>query len=139
MIPVDSPDQPLPFGGRIQILGVEVYDTCVGVAYRLAPLPNVESVIREVWSNHDKGTEHLPAEERTRLRSEFELKMNQAAEPGLTLMDDLDTPYRATRSNGGGDSTERVGSTRFSPAIPPGASQLVVHWGELEFPINLAL
>jgi hypothetical protein len=102
MIPVDNPDQPLPFGGRIQILGVELYDTCVGVAYRLAPLPNVESVIREVLSDHDKSTEHLPAEERKMLRAEFEFRMNRAAEPGVILTDNLGTPYHATSSHGGG-------------------------------------
>ena len=139
MIPVDNPDQPLPFGGRIQILGVELYDTCVGVAYRLAPLPNVESVIREVLSDHDKSTEHLPAEERKRLRAEFEFRMNRAAEPGLILTDDLGTPYHATSSNGGGGGNERVGRTQFYPAIPRGTTKLVVHWGELEFPINLTL
>jgi hypothetical protein len=139
MIPVDSPDQPLPFGGRIQILGVEMYDTCVSVAYRLAPLPNVESVIREVLSDHDKSTEHLPAEERKRLRTEFEFKMNRASEPGLTLTDDLGTPYRARSSHGGGGGNERVGRTQFFPAITPATTQLVANWGELEFPINLTL
>ena len=139
MIPVDNPDQPLPFGGRIQILGVELYDICVGVAYRLAPLPNVESVIREALSEHDKSTEHLPAEERKRLRTEFELRMNRAADPGLLLTDDLGTPYHSTSSHGGGGGNERVGRTRFVPAIPPETAKLVVHWGELEFPINLTL
>jgi len=136
-MPVDNPDQPLPFGGRIQILGIEIYDTRVGVAYRLAPLPNVESVIREVLSDHDKTTEHLPTEERARLRAEFEYKMNRAAEPGLTLTDDLDTPYHPTSSSGGGGGNERVGRTQFEPAFPPGATKLVVHWGELSFPVEL--
>jgi hypothetical protein len=114
-----------------------MYDTCVGVAYRIAPLPNAESVIRQVLSDHDKSTEHLPAEERKKLRAEFEFRMNRAAEPGLVLTDDLGTRYRSTSSHGGGGGNERVGRTQFYPAIPSGTTQIVVHWGELEFPINL--
>jgi hypothetical protein len=139
MIPVNNPDLPLPFGGRIQILGVEMYDRCVRVAYRIAPLPNVESLIRQVLSDHDTSTEHLPPEERKRLRAEFEFKMNHAAEPGLSLTDDLGTPYHAASSHGGGGGNERVGRTQFFPAIPPGTTKLIVHWGELEFPVDLAL
>jgi hypothetical protein len=137
MIPVEDPDQPLPFGGRVQILGIELYDSCVGVAYRLAPLPNVESVMREVLADHDKGTEHLPDQERKRLRGKFELRMNRAAETGIVLTDDLGTAYHATSSHGGGGGNERVGRTQFVPPIPREVTQLVVHWGELEFPVDL--
>ena len=65
--------------------------------------------------------------------------MNRAADPGLLLTDDLGTPYHSTSSHGGGGGNERVGRTRFVPAIPPETAKLVVHWGELEFPINLTL
>jgi hypothetical protein len=139
MIPVENPDQPLPFGGRVQILGIELYDSCVGIAYRLAPLPNVESEIRKVLADHDKSTEHLPDEERKRLRKEFELRMNRAAEPGVLLTDDLGTHYQATSSHGGGGGNERVGRTQFVPPIPPEVTQVVVHWGELEFSVDLTL
>jgi hypothetical protein len=107
------------------------------VTYRLAPLPYNESVIREVFSDHDTSTEHLPAKERKKLRAEFEARMNQAAEPGLTITDDLGTLYLAISSSGGGGGDERIGRTRFFPAIPSATTQLVVHWGELEFPVDV--
>jgi hypothetical protein len=66
MLPVDNPDQALPLGGRIQIMGVELYDSQVGIAYRLAPLPNIEAVIREKLAAHDEETRDLPPEDRHR-------------------------------------------------------------------------
>src|SRR5579862_1273423 len=39
LLPAQVPDVPIGFGGRLQILGVELYDTEVAVAWRLAPLP----------------------------------------------------------------------------------------------------
>ncbi len=63
--------------------------------------------------------------------------MNRAAEPGLTLTGDLGTHYHAASSHGGGGGNERVGRVQFYPAIPAGTTRLVVHWGELDFPINL--
>ena len=38
LIPVKDADQPVPFGGRVQILGIERYDSKVAVAWRLAPI-----------------------------------------------------------------------------------------------------
>jgi hypothetical protein len=90
-----------------------------------------------VLADHDKGTEHLPDEERKRLRGKFELRMNRAADTGIVLTDDLGTAYHATSSHGGGGGNERVGRTQFVPPIPREVTQLVVHWGELEFPVDL--
>ncbi len=42
LIPVSNADQPVPFGGRVQILGIERYDSKVAVAWRLAPMPDPE-------------------------------------------------------------------------------------------------
>jgi hypothetical protein len=46
-----EPDQPLPFDGRLQILGIERYETKVVVAWRVAPLPDFESLplLIETW------------------------------------------------------------------------------------------
>ena len=43
LIPVSEADQRVPFGGRVQILGIERYDSKVAVAWRLAPLPDPKS------------------------------------------------------------------------------------------------
>jgi hypothetical protein len=138
MLPVENPDQALPLGGRIQITGVEIYDTRVGIAYRLAPLPNIEPVIREKLAGYEKETEGLPPGERQRLRMSFEYRLNRSAEPGLTLSDDIGTEYHSTMSNGGGGSDERVGRTQFEPAVPDSATKLFVRWGEVSFTVRLS-
>jgi hypothetical protein len=138
MLPVENPDRALPLGGRIQITGVELYDTRVGIAYRLAPLPNIEPVIREKLAAHEKETEGLPPDERQRLRMKFEYRLNRSAEPGVTLSDDIGTGYHSTMSNGGGDSGERVGRTQFEPAVPDSATKLFVRWGDVSFTVPLS-
>jgi hypothetical protein len=138
MLPVENPDQALPLGGRIQIMGVELYDTRVGIAYRLAPLPNVEAVIREKLAAHDRETRDLPPDERQRLRMKFEYRLNRSAELGVTLSDDAGTEYHSTMSNGGGGSDERVGRTQFEPAVPDSATKLFVRWGDVSFTVPLS-
>ncbi len=53
------------------------------------------------------------------------------------MTDDLGTGYLAISSGGGGGGDERIGRTRFYPAIPSATTRLVLHWGELEFPVNV--
>lgn len=61
LIPVKEADQPVPFGGRVQILGIERYDSKVAVAWRLAPLPDPELQFAQELSEHERDTEGLPA------------------------------------------------------------------------------
>ena len=61
LIPVKEADQPVPFGGRVQILGIERYDSKVAVAWRLAPLPDPELQFAQELSEHEHDTEGLPA------------------------------------------------------------------------------
>jgi hypothetical protein len=138
MLPVDNPDQALPLGGRIQIMGVELYDSQVGIAYRLAPLPNIEAVIREKLAAHDEETRDLPPEDRHRLRMKFEYRLNRSAEPGINLSDDVGTKYHSTMSTCGGGDDERVGRTRFEPAVPRSAAKLFVGWGDVSFAVPLS-
>ncbi len=42
LISVADADRAVPHGGRLQILGIERYDTKVAVAWRMAPLPDAE-------------------------------------------------------------------------------------------------
>jgi hypothetical protein len=47
LVPADEPDRPLAYGGRIQILGVELYSHSVTVNWRLAPLPDPEALFSD--------------------------------------------------------------------------------------------
>src|SRR5665213_1587179 len=40
VLKVEGADRPLPYGGRVQMLSVERYDTRVSVTWRLAPRPD---------------------------------------------------------------------------------------------------
>ena len=51
LVPVEVPDRPLEYGGRIQILGVELYSDKVSVNWRLAPLPVPERNLLLSWLN----------------------------------------------------------------------------------------
>jgi hypothetical protein len=44
LLPVIEPDRPLVHGGRVQILGIELYSNRIAVNWRLAPLPDYEVV-----------------------------------------------------------------------------------------------
>jgi hypothetical protein len=42
LIAVRDADRELPYGGRLQILGIERYDSRLAIAWRMAPLPDAE-------------------------------------------------------------------------------------------------
>jgi hypothetical protein len=137
LIPVAEADRPLPFGGRVQILGIERYDTKVTVAWRLAPLPNVEEQFAGHLELLERDIEGLPDDERQRLRLDFRQRLNRPGMDELALSDDLGTDYQQAGASSGGGNDERVGRTQFRPAIPDQASQLTVHWGELHFEVAI--
>jgi hypothetical protein len=136
LIPVKDADQPVPFGGRVQILGIERYDSRVAVAWRLAPLPDPEVQFAQELSDHERDTEGLPNDERRMMRHQL---VGQLRAPGreLGLSDDVETTYRRARGGAGGSDREFTGRAQFVPAIPEAASTLTVHWGDLRFPVSL--
>ena len=69
LLPVIEPDRPLAYGGRVQILGVELYSDKIAVNWRLAPLPDYEVVFSAELAEQEPDLEGLP-EGSTRRRSE---------------------------------------------------------------------
>ena len=136
LIPVKDADQPVPFGGRVQILGIERYDSKVAVAWRLAPTPDPEIQFAQELSDHERDTRGLPDGERKMMRRQFVQRLNG---PGrdLGLSDDVETEYHRTGGGAGGNGREFTGRAQFAPAIPEAASTLTVHWGDLRFPVPL--
>ena len=138
LIPVDGADGSVPYGGRVQILGIERYDTKVAVAWRLAPLPDPEAPYAAELHAHDQDTEGLPERDRMMLRRQFLHHLNPHLAQQLTLSDDLGTEYRHTGGGSGGGMEERIGRAELRPAIPEDASELTVHWDDLAFLISLS-
>jgi hypothetical protein len=136
LIPVADADRPVPYGGRVQILGVERYDSKVGVAWRLAPLPDPESQFAEELFGHKQDTQGLSVAERQLRRRQFVRRLKKVGQD-LRLTDDINTEYRKTGDSKGGSSDETIGHAQFMPAIPEPASILTVHWGDLNFPVPL--
>ena len=71
LIPVTEPDRPLPSGGRLQILGIERYETKVVVVWRVAPLPDFESMYADEFAALDQDIEGLSELERRTIRERF--------------------------------------------------------------------
>jgi hypothetical protein len=136
LLPVSDADRPIPYGGRLQILGVERYDTAVSVAWRFAPLPDAELQYADELLAHDRDTEGLPEEERTMMRQHFLHRLDRPAQK-LALTDDLATDYQYAGGSASGGGNEQTGRARFFPGIPHEAATLTVHWDELAFPVAL--
>jgi hypothetical protein len=136
LIPVSNSDQPVPFGGRVQILGIERYDSKVAVAWRLAPIPDLEIQFASELSDHERDTQGLPDAERQMMRRQFLQQLNG---PGreVGLSDDAGTEYHRMGGGHAGDGREFTGRAQFAPAIPETASTLTVRWGDLRFPVPL--
>ena len=137
LLPVRDADRPVPFGGRLQILGIERYDWQVAVAWRMAPLPDDERRYADELRVHERDTEGLPEHDRMMLRHRFLRGLGGAPGSAFTLSDDVGTGYRSAGGGSGGGGNELTGRARFVPGIPPTASVLTVHWEELAFPVAL--
>jgi hypothetical protein len=134
LIPVADADREVPFGGRLQILGIERYDTKVAIAWRMAPLPNAEIQYADEIREHERDTEGLPDGERKMLRQRF-LHQLDRARYNFSLSDDLGTEYHRTGGGSGGGRDEQTGRAQFVPGVPTGASLLTVRWDDLAFPV----
>jgi hypothetical protein len=138
LIPVRDADRQVPYGGHLQILGIERYDSKVAVAWRMAPLPDAETQYADELAAHDQDTEGLPEQERKVMRQSFLHQLSRPAGDQLTLSDDLGTEYRHTGGGSSGGGNEQTGRAQFVPAIPEGASMLTVRWDDLDFPVSIS-
>ena len=137
LLPVRDADRPVPFGGRLQILGIERYDSEVAVAWRLAPLPDDELRYADELRAHDRDTTALPEHDRMMLRHRFLRGLGGAPGQAIALSDDVGTEYRSAGGGSSGGGNEQTGRARFVPGIPPTASVLTVYWEELAFAVPL--
>jgi hypothetical protein len=130
LVPASTPAQATRHGGRFQVLGVEIYDTELAVAWRLAPLPSEESMSREQLDELDVDTEGLSEDVREVMRLGV-LERRRMHAPTCEVSDDAGTAYRPLGGGSGGGGDQRVGRTRYAPAPPPEATRLIVRWEDV--------
>jgi hypothetical protein len=136
LVLVDEPDRPLAYGGRIQILGVELYSDKVSVNWRLAPLPDPEALFAAELSEQEPDLDGLSDDFKKILRDKL-IQRLQMQRRSMTLSDDVGTEFWSTGGGSGGGGNERRGHSDFLPGVPAGAKQLSVRWDELEFVVSL--
>jgi hypothetical protein len=137
LIPVEEADQPFPFGGRVQILGIERYDIKVVVVWRIAPLPDPEKQFASEIAAEELDSEGLPEAERQMMRHQHLSRLHARGVEKLTISDDVNTEYHNRGGGSGGGGAERVGRSEFMPAIPEEARRLEIQWENLEFTVPL--
>jgi hypothetical protein len=135
-VPVDEPDRQLGFGGRIQILGVELYSDKVSVNWRLTPLPEPEALFAAELAEQEPDLEGLSDNFKKILRDTL-IRHLQMRRRSLTLTDDVRTEYRWTGGGSGGGANERRGHSDFAPGMPREAGRMIVHWDQMDFVVPL--
>jgi hypothetical protein len=136
LVPVNQPDRPLTYGGRIQILGVELYSDKVSVNWRLAPLPDPEALFADELALQDPDLEGLSEDFKKILRDKL-IQRLEMQRRSLSLTDDVGTAFRLTGGGSGGGGNERRGHSDFAPGVHSEATRLRVHWDEMEFEVPL--
>jgi hypothetical protein len=126
----------LAYGGRIQILGVELYSDKISVNWRLAPLPDPEALFAAELAEQDPDLEGLSDDFKKILRDKL-IQRLQMQRRSLTLTDDVGTEFRGTGGGSGGGGNERRGNSDFVPGAPAEAKWLTVRWDEMEFAVRL--
>jgi hypothetical protein len=136
LVPVNEPDRPLEYGGRIQVLGIELYSDKVAVNWRLAPLPDYEAVFAAELADQDPDLEGLPDDFKKILRDKLVHRL-QMQKRFINLADDVGTVYRSTGGGSGGGGDERRGNSDFAPRVPVEARRLSVQWDQIVFEVQL--
>jgi hypothetical protein len=136
LVPVNEPDRALAYGGRIQVLGVELYSDKVSVNWRLAPLPDPEALFAVELAAQEPDLEGLSDDFKKILRDKL-IQQLQMQRRSLTLTDDVETEYRWTGGGSGGGGNERRGHSDFAPGLPAEAKELTVRWDQMEFAVPL--
>jgi hypothetical protein len=136
LVPASEPDRALEYGGRLQILGVELYSDKVSVNWRLAPLPDPEAMFSDDLAQQDPDLEGLSDDFTKILRDKLTQRL-QMQRRSLTITDDIGTEFRPAGGGSGGGNDERRGHSDFVPGVPIGAKRLIVRWDEMEFEVPL--
>lgn len=133
LVPVTEPEGLLDHGGRVQILGVELFSDKVNVNWRISPEPDYGSVFAAELAAQEPDLAGLPAFQQQQRRSQL-LHRLQMQGRFIGLSDDLGTEYRSTRGGSSAGSGEKRGHSEFAPGVPNAASRLTILWDDAAGP-----
>jgi hypothetical protein len=142
LVPVTEPEGVLDHGGRVQILGVELFSDKVNINWRLSPEPDYELVFVAELAALEPDLDGLPTFQQQQRRNQL-LHRLQMQGRFIGLSDDLGTEYRSIRGGSSGASGEKSGHSEFVPGVPTAASRLTILWDDaassspLEFSVEL--
>ena len=110
----------VPYGGRLQVLGVELYDSQLAVSWRLAPLPDPDAMFAADLAAHERDTEGLSSEQRDELRRRLLFGLRRRYMRGIRVTDDAATAYFRSGGSASGRSSELTGTSGlFSSPVAP--------------------
>lgn len=112
------------FGGRLRIVGIELYERGCYVLWRMAPLPDLALALPEESAALERDTEGLPESERQHVRLRHRGLFQLASRFRVT--DDVGTQYRTCGGSSSGNSDELAGRLRLAPAPPEHARVVTV-------------
>jgi len=115
------------YGGRLQVLKVELFDTQSIVHWRIEVRPDTEARFVEALSAHDSDTEGLPQVLRDELRH-VALQYPQSSVDHFRLADDIGTGYLTKSRSSGTGAEGELGRSRFLPGVPESAKILYLEW-----------
>jgi hypothetical protein len=130
LLPASSEATASRFGGRFQVLGIEMYDSQFAVVWRLAPLPDQEAMFAVDIAELEGDTEGLPDERRAALKRQLIQRLSMHRQQ-IEVSDDLGTQYHSSGGGSGGGGNERTGRMVFHPVPPPDATILTVRWEDV--------
>ena len=138
LIPVEQSDQALPFGGRVQILGIERYDIKVVVVWRIAPLPDPEKQFASEIAAEELDSEGLPEPERQMMRLQHLSRLRARGVEKLTLSDDVNTEYHKQGVVQEAEGRSVLAGQSSCPPYPRRQGRLAVHWEDIVFDVPLS-
>ena len=113
------------FGGRLRILGVELYDTEMAVQWRMAPLPDMDAALPENAVAAERDTEGMPEEGRAAARRERH-RHHWDLLRRFVVTDDAGGTYSGRGGGAVGGGSELMGRLVVNPGIHDGAATLII-------------
>jgi hypothetical protein len=126
-------------GGRLRVIGAELYDSQVCVLWRAAPEPDPARFSGAEIESTARNTEGLPTAERASMRRMAGRRALHDVLQGMTLVDSAGTSYGCTGGSSGGGYGETNGRTCFSPGVPADVARLTVRWVGVTFDLDLGV
>jgi len=142
LVSVTEAEGLLDHGGRMEILGVELFCDKVNINWRIFPEPDYEVVFASELAGQEPDLDGLPISQQQQRRNQL-LHRLQMQGRFIGLSDDLGTEYRSTRGGSSGTGGEKKGHSEFAPGVPTAARQLTILWDDaasstpLEFSVEL--